>query len=105
MATTTTIINCQNEVMWITFGNMTLELNSFHLSSKHEPPHEQEPEEVCLIGTSGGEHCAKKQAEKKQKGGKYSSLCRDIIFVCRDTKFKHAKVTMSHPTTKCLNQA
>ena len=39
---------------------MTLELNIFHLSSKHKPPEEQEPEEVCLIGTSEGEHCAQK---------------------------------------------
>ena len=37
LATSNAIINCQNGVMQLTFGNMTLELNIFHLSSKHEP--------------------------------------------------------------------
>ena len=63
-ATSNAIINCQNGVMQLTFGNMTLELNIFHLSSKHEPPEEQEHEEVCLIGTSEGEYCAPKLQEK-----------------------------------------
>ena len=43
---------------------MTLELNIFHLSSKHEPPKEQEHGEVCLIGTSEGEPCAPKLQEE-----------------------------------------
>ena len=30
----------------------------------------------------------RKQAEIKKKGGKCSSLCCDISFVCRDTKFQ-----------------
>ena len=42
-------------VMQLTFGNMTLKLNIFHLSNKHA-----NPEEVCLIGTSAGENCARK---------------------------------------------
>ena len=64
LATSNAIINCRNGVMQLTFGNMTLELNIFHLSSKHEPPEEQEHEEVCLIGTSEGEHCAQKLQEE-----------------------------------------
>ena len=35
LATSNAIINCRNGVMQITFGNMTLELNIFNLSSKH----------------------------------------------------------------------
>ena len=35
LAISTAIINCQNGVMQHTFGNMTLELNIFHLSKKH----------------------------------------------------------------------
>ena len=35
LATSNAIINCQNGVMQLTFGNMTLELNIFHLSKKH----------------------------------------------------------------------
>ena len=51
--TSNAIINYRNGVMQLAFGNMTLELNIFHLSSKHEPP-----EEVFLIGTIEGEQCA-----------------------------------------------
>ena len=64
LAISNAIINCRNGVMLLTFGNMTLELNIFHLSSKHEPLKEQEHEEVCLIGTSEGEHCAPKLQEE-----------------------------------------
>ena len=39
-ATSNGIINCLNGVMQLTFGNMTLELNIFHLSSKHANPEE-----------------------------------------------------------------
>ena len=64
LATSNAIINCGNGVMQLTFGNMTLELNVFHLSNKHEPLEEQEPEEVCLIGRSEGEHYAQKLQEE-----------------------------------------
>ena len=36
LATANAIINCRNGVMQLTFGNMTLELNIFHLSNKHK---------------------------------------------------------------------
>ena len=65
LATSNAIINCQNGVMQLTFGNMTLELNIFHLSSKHEASEEQESEEVCLIGTGEGEHYAQKLQEDR----------------------------------------
>ena len=35
LATSNAIIDCRNGVMQLTFGNMTLELNIFHLSKKH----------------------------------------------------------------------
>ena len=35
LATANAIINCRNGVMQLTFGNMTLELNIFHLNNKH----------------------------------------------------------------------
>ena len=35
LATSNAIINCRNGVMQLTFGNMTLEFNIFHLSKKH----------------------------------------------------------------------
>ena len=49
LATSNAIINCRNGVMQLTFGNMTLELNIFHLGSKHKSAEEQE-QELMKIG-------------------------------------------------------
>ena len=56
LATDNAIINCQNGVMQLTFGNMTLELNIFHLSNRDKPAEDKELklEEVCQSGTSEG---------------------------------------------------
>ena len=51
LATSNAITNCRNGVMQFTLGNMTLELNIFHLSKKHMQPVEEGPEEVCIIDT------------------------------------------------------
>ena len=51
LATSNVIINCRNGVMQLTFRNMTLELNIFHLSKKHMLPVEDGLEEVCIIDT------------------------------------------------------
>ena len=58
LATANAIINCQNGVMQLTFGNMTLELNIFHLSNKDKQAKGkgQKLEEVCLSGTGGEKH-------------------------------------------------
>ena len=42
LATSNAIINYRNGVLQLTFGNMTLELNIFHLRSKHRSVEEQE---------------------------------------------------------------
>ena len=62
LAKSNAIINYRNGVMQLTFGNMTLKLNIFHLSNKHKPAEdeEQKSEEVCLDGTGVGKHSAKK---------------------------------------------
>ena len=49
LATSNAIINFRNGVMQLTFGNMTLELNIFHLSKKHMHQQEDDSEEVCAI--------------------------------------------------------
>ena len=49
LATSNAIINCRNGVMQLTFGNMTLELNIFHLSKRHIHSEEDDCEEVCMI--------------------------------------------------------
>ena len=42
LATTNAIINCRNGVMQLTFGNMTLELNIFHLRNKDKQAEDKE---------------------------------------------------------------
>ena len=51
MATANAIINCRNGVIQLTFGNMTLELNIFHLSNKHKLVENgnQGTDEVCSV--------------------------------------------------------
>ena len=54
LATSNAIINFRNGVMQLTFGNMTLELNIFHLGNKHKPEKgaKHEFDEVFSIGPS-----------------------------------------------------
>ena len=66
LATANAIINCRNGVMQLTFGNMTLELNIFHLSNKHKLVEDdnQGADEVCSVGQNAGKPKApKSQAE------------------------------------------
>ena len=42
LATTNAIVNCRNGVMQLNFGNMTLELNIFHLSNRDKPTEDKE---------------------------------------------------------------
>ena len=49
LATSNAIINCRNGVMQLAFGNMTLELNIFHLSKRHMHLEGDDCEEVCMI--------------------------------------------------------
>ena len=56
LATAIAIINCRNGVMQLTFGNMTLELNIFHLNNKHKlmENENQRASEVCSVGQNAG---------------------------------------------------
>ena len=56
LATSNAIINCRNGVMQLTFGNMTLELNIFHLNNKHKllEDENQMTDEVSSIGQHAG---------------------------------------------------
>ena len=70
-ATANAIINCRNGVMQLTFGNMTLELNIFHLSNKNKlvEDDKQGTDEVCSIGQNAGKPKAPKlQAELVNQG-------------------------------------
>ena len=65
LATANAIINCRNGVMKLTFGNMTLELNIFHLNNKYELLENQNhiTDEVVSIG-----QCAGKQSAQEMQG-------------------------------------
>ena len=65
-ATSNAIINCRNGVMQLTFGNMTLELNIFHLNNKHKlaRDEEQNTDEVCLSGANMGKYSAQELHEE-----------------------------------------
>ena len=66
LATSNAIINCRNGVIQLTFGNMKLELNIFHLSNKHKLVEDDKKgaDEVCSVGQNAGKPKAPKlQAE------------------------------------------
>ena len=56
LATANAIINCRNGVMQLTFRNMTLELNIFHLNNKHKLAEDenQRAGEVCSVNQNAG---------------------------------------------------
>ena len=71
LATSNAIISCRNGVMQLTFGNMTLELNSFHFNNKHKlvEDEKQGADEVCSIGQNVGKPNAPKlQVELGKEG-------------------------------------
>ena len=63
LATSNAIINCRNGVMQLTFGNMTLELNIFHLSKRHMHLVEDDCEDVCIIDTILEEQANEQQVQ------------------------------------------
>ena len=66
LATANAIINFRNGVMQLTFGNMTLELNIFHLSNKHKlvEDKKKEADEICSVGQNTGKPEALKLQEE-----------------------------------------
>ena len=70
LATANAIINCRNGVMQLTFGNMTLELNIFHLNNKHKlvEDENQRAGEVCSVGQNSGKLNVQELQEKANQG-------------------------------------
>ena len=70
LATANAIINCQNGVMQLTFGNMTLELNIFHLNNKHKllEDENQVTGETCSIGQDAGKLSVQELQEMANQG-------------------------------------
>ena len=70
LATANAIINCRNGVMQLKFGNMTLELNIFHLNSKHKlvENENQGTDEVCSADQNEEKPNVHKLQELDKKG-------------------------------------
>ena len=70
LSTANAIINCQNGVMQLTFGNMTLELNIFHLNNKHKlvETENQVTDEVCSVGQNLGKLNVQQLQETTNQG-------------------------------------
>ena len=70
LATANAIINCRNGVMQLTFGNMTLELNIFHLNNKHKlmEDENQRASEVCSVDQDAEKLSAQEMQEMANQG-------------------------------------
>ena len=64
LATANAIINCRNGVMQLTFGNMTLELNIFHLNNKQKFLEHENP--ITDEVVSNGQHAGKQSVQELQ---------------------------------------
>ena len=112
LATANAIINCRNGVMQLTFGNMTLELNIFHLSNKHKLAEDdmQGSEEVCSIGPSAGEPKAHSlQAKLVQKneeiGGELAASVNHAEPMFSPASPSEKKFNKKEPSMKATAQA
>ena len=64
LATANAIINFRNGVMQLTFGNMTLELNIFHLNNKHSLPKNEN--QISDEVVSNGQYAGKLSVQELQ---------------------------------------
>ena len=74
LATSNAIINCRNGVMQLTFGNMTLELNIFHLGKRHMHSEGDDFEEVCILDA-----IMEEQANQQQEQGILTSELSECL--------------------------
>ena len=65
LATTNAIINFRNGIMQLTFGNMTLELNIFHLNNKQELLETENPIFDAVVSI---DQCTGKQSTHQMQG-------------------------------------
>ena len=110
LATANAIINCRNGVMQLTFGNMTLELNIFHLSNKHKlvDGEKEGSDEVFSIGQNAGKPKVHKLQElasqDKAVNWELSSVTPVEPFVSRKPPSKK-KINKNGPSMKAAAQA
>ena len=110
LATANAIINCRNGVMQLTFGNMTLELNIFHLSHKHKPMEgdKEGSDEVCSIDQNAGKPKVHKLQELASQD---EAVDRELSSVIPTEPFvspkspSEKKINKSGPSTVAVAQA
>ena len=110
LATTNAIINYRNGVMQLTFGNMTLKLNIFHLSNKHKLVENgnQGTDEVCLVGPNAEKknvHKLQELAEENETiGGGLNALVipAESTFIPKSPSEK--KINKNGPSMKATTQ-
>ena len=58
LATSNVLINCRNDLMQLTFGSITMEVNDLNLCKKPDlcDEGERDPKKACLIDTIVNEH-------------------------------------------------
>ena len=84
LATSNAIINCRNGVMQLTFGNMTLELNIFHLGKRHMHSEGDDFEEVCIL-----DNILEEQANHQQM----QDILTSELFDCIVEQHEHQEVS------------
>ena len=109
LATANAIINFRNGVMQLTFGNMTLELNIFHLSNKHKLVEDDKKgaDEVCSIGQNAGKpniHKLQELANRDAVDWELSSVIPVEPLVSPKSP-SEKKINKNEPSMKVATQA
>ena len=111
LATANAIINFRNGVMQLTFGNMTLELNIFHLSNKHKLVENgnQGTDEVCSVGPNAEKpnvHKLQELAkENETTGGGLNALVIPAESTISPKPPSEKKINKNGPSMKVAAQA
>ena len=106
LATANAIINCRNRVMQLTFGNMTLELNIFHLNNKHKllEDENQMTDEVGSIGQHAGKLSVQELQEMTNQGAASVLELPSVPTLKSNCSIHHQSVRtkspMGKPTTR-----
>ena len=111
LATVNAIIICRNGVMQLTFGNMTLELNIFHLSNKHKLVEDdnQGTDEVCSIDANAEKPNVRKLQElvkeNEANGGGLNVVVTPAESVISPASPSEKKFNKNEPSMKAAAQA
>ena len=81
LATANAIINFRNGVMQLTFGNMTLELNIFHLNNKHKlvETENQVTDGVCSVCQDAGKLNVQELQELANQGASGALVLPSVV--------------------------